>query len=223
VFKAYLTYWWKAQNEHSIHSPFVFDLYQKVIKDKKSSYYAFEEIEQLRKTLLESEESVEVEDLGAGSKRTNSPQRKVAEIAKNASKSPKIAQLLFRLVNYFQPLVILDLGTSLGLTTSYLARAAPSNAQFYSFEGSENLLEIASKNFQTLQIHDINLVKGNIDDTLPKIIENVSQIDFAFVDANHRYEPTKRYFELMLPKLTENSVLVFDDIYWSAEMTRAWH
>ncbi|MDX1905142.1 MAG: class I SAM-dependent methyltransferase [Thermonemataceae bacterium] len=223
MFRAYLKYWWIAKDEHSIHSPFVFEFYQNVIKDKRSSYYAFAEIENLRKKLLQSQDWVEVEDFGAGSKKNKSPMRKVATITKNATKNPQIAQMLFRLVNFLQPQTLLDLGTCLGITTSYLAKAAPKDAKIYTFEGAENLLNLAKKNTELLHIQSIDFVLGNIDETLPKVLKKITQVDFAFIDANHRYEPTKRYFELILEKTTENSVLIFDDIYWSEEMTKAWN
>jgi predicted O-methyltransferase YrrM len=45
----------------------------------------------------------------------------------------------------------------------------------------------------------------------------------VFVDGNHQKEATLRYFKLCLPKVHENSLLIFDDIYWSRGMKEAWN
>jgi len=221
TFKAYWKYLWRAKDEHSIHSPFIFDFYTQVIKNQDCEYYAYKEIEALRKLLLENKEVIVIEDFGAGSKVNSTPKRSLKQITKTATKSQKIGQVLFRIANFFQPKYVLDLGTCLGITTAYIATPLP-HSQIYTFEGSESLAEIAQKHFKILNLPHIKIIQGNIDQTLPQILEEIPQIDFAFVDANHRYEPTCRYFELMLTKIHEESILIFDDIYWSEEMEKAW-
>jgi predicted O-methyltransferase YrrM len=210
-----------AKDEHSLHSPFVFELYTQVIKTNGECYYAYQNIERLRKELLENSESVFVEDFGAGSKKNKNNKRTIQEIAKNASKNAKIGQMLFRLVNYFQPKTVIDLGTCLGVTTAYLASPIPLGT-LYTFEGSDNLMQLAKKHFKMLRLSNIKTIVGNIDNTLPKTLQQIDTIDFAFIDANHRYEPTMRYFEQLLTKSHENTVFVLDDIYWSDEMKKAW-
>jgi predicted O-methyltransferase YrrM len=221
ILKAYLKYFWRAKDEHSLHSPFVFELYTQVIKYTDCQYYVYEEIEKLRNILLKSHEIVEVNDLGAGSKVHQSPKRSIRQIAKTATKSAKIGQMLFRMTNYFQPKYVFDLGTCLGITTAYLAAPLP-NSVFYTFEGAKSLGQIAQKHFKMLHLPQIKLIEGNIDLTLPKFLEQIPQLDFVFVDANHRFEPTCRYFEWLLAKSHEDTVMIFDDIYWSEEMQKAW-
>ena len=63
----YLKYLFQSGNEHSIHSPFVFEFYMNVIKDQ-TPFYAFNQIEKLRAELLATREKIEVLDLGAGMK-----------------------------------------------------------------------------------------------------------------------------------------------------------
>ncbi|GAB4188018.1 MAG: class I SAM-dependent methyltransferase [Thermoflexibacter sp.] len=221
----YLTFWWKANDAHGIHSPFVFQLYTQVINIEKQ-YYCFEILENLRQNLLSDDTLLAINDLGAGSKNLTSTQRTVSQIAKNSISNPKTVQLLFRLVDYFQPNTILELGTCLGLTTLYLSEASPKEAQIYTFEGAEALAEQAKKLFEkeiTKQTtHNIALVVGNLDETLAKKVAELEQIDFVFFDANHQKVPTLQYFEICLSKAHENTVFVFDDIYWSAEMQTAW-
>jgi len=171
--------------------------------------------------MLVSTATIAVQDFGAGSKVNASRQRKIKDIARYAEKNARFGQLLFRLINHFQPAVAFDLGTSLGITTLYQA-AACKKTQVFTFEGCPQTLTMARKNFSQLGYSNITPVAGNIDQTLPAQIKQVQQLDFVFFDANHRLEPTLNYFALCLSKAHADSVFIFDDIYWSAEMTQAW-
>ena len=118
----YISYKKKAVSKHKVHSPFVFDLIVDVFENE-NSYYSFPAVELIRKKLLLTKRTLTVEDMGAGSRVFKSNQRKIKDIVKYSAQKPKYAQLLFKLVNYYQPNTILELGTSLGLTTAYLAKA----------------------------------------------------------------------------------------------------
>jgi predicted O-methyltransferase YrrM len=219
---AYLKYLLKSGNEHSIHSPFLFDLYTQVISIKNDRHSDYAAIGSLREELLRSKEEIEILDLGAGSRINKSNLRKIGTSAKNAEKPPKFGRLFHRLVQRFQPKNILELGTSLGLTTLYLSKAEP-NANLTTFEGCPQTAAKATQHFERLEAKNVRVVVGNIDDTLPDYVKKLkSTIDFAYFDANHRYEPTVRYFETCLPYIQNDSVFIFDDIYWSKEMTDAW-
>ncbi len=215
-----MRFWLRSGNAHSIHSPFVFQLYTQVICHPLP-YYCYETIEDSRADLLASEEPISVTDFGAGSRVLNTSSRKVCQIARYSEKSPALAQLLFRLVNHFQPNVIFDLGTCLGTTTLYMAHAQP-RAALYTFEGDPNLSALAQKRFEQFKCTSVRQIQGNIDQTLHNTLQAVPQVDFVFFDANHRKQPTLYYFEQCLSKKHEESVFVFDDIYWSAEMQEAW-
>ncbi len=219
----YLNYYFTAANGkgHGIHSPFVFDLVIKVLNDKMN-YHAYKEIELQRSLLLGNETIITVDDFGAGSTKGLTKQRVVQQIAATSLKPKKYAQLLYRLVNYFKPIQILELGTSLGITTAYLAKANPS-ATVTSMEGSTSIAGIARQQFDALQLNNINIVTGNFDETLHPVINNATQpFNFIFIDGNHRKEPTLRYFEQLLSKANNDTVYVFDDIHWSKEMEEAW-
>ncbi|UOQ99324.1 class I SAM-dependent methyltransferase [Hymenobacter sp. 5317J-9] len=218
---AYLRFWLRSGNAHGLHSPFVFGLYTSVVRHT-GVYTAYDAIEARRRQLLGSPASISVTDFGAGSHTGAGRQRRVADIARTAAKPRPLAQLLFRLVNYFRPATILELGTSLGLTTAYLA-SADSRSRVVTFEGCANVAAVARETFEELQLRNIDIIEGNIDNTLaPALAALKRPIDFAFFDGNHRYEPTLRYFEQCLAHRTEHSVFVFDDIHWSEEMERAW-
>ncbi|MHC2993715.1 SAM-dependent methyltransferase [Pontibacter sp. HJ8] len=216
----YLLYRAKSFKLHGIHSPFVFDLYQRVILHE-GNYYAYPKVEALREELQEDERTLLVTDFGAGPKAGLKKERKISYIARTSAKPAKYGQLLFRLVSHFQPKVIFDLGTSLGITTSYLAEANV-QATVYTFEGCPAIAGEAQANFTKLGLKNVHAVVGNLDETLPGQLEQIQQLDFVFFDGNHRYEPTMRYFEACLAKHHEHSVFVIDDLYWSSEMKRAW-
>lgn len=218
----YLSYYLTAFNGkgHGMHSPFVFDFILYVLNNR-SAYLPPAEIESLRKTLLRNNRVLQVEDFGAGSRKANQRQRSVSELALHALKPPKYAQLLFRLVQHYQPATILELGTSLGVTTAYLANGNPS-AKIITIEGSDAIAAVAKENLAGLSVKNVEQLVGNFDQLLPDAVSKLSSIDLAYIDGNHRYEPTLRYFHQLFPALHNNSIVVFDDIHWSAEMEKAW-
>ena len=218
--KDYLLHRFKAKTRHGVHSPFVYRLIDKVIYDfQPKKVYAG--IEALRKQLLNDKRSIQVTDLGAGSKVNNDQTKKISDIARNALKPRRLAQLLYRLAADLKPLNIIELGTCLGITTVYLQNASP-KAKVYSLEGSPETAAVALETFQKAGLTNIAEITGNFDDTLPGVIKELDQLDFVFVDGNHQRDATLKYFEWCLPKVHEDTMLIFDDIYWSEGMKEAW-
>ncbi len=205
---------------HGIHSPFVFDFITNVLNDNRN-FYCYKTIELLRKKLKQNDTVLTIEDFGAGTHTKQFRQRSVSSVAGSALKAPKFGQLLFRMVNHYQPSTILELGTSLGITTSYLA-CANFNANVITLEGAPAIASIAEANFDRQRLQNIQLVTGNFNSTLPDVVKNLSIIDFAFVDGNHRREPTLNYFYQLLQKSNDQSIFIFDDIHWSPDMEEAW-
>lgn len=220
--KKYLHYRLTGSNGqgHGVHSPFVFDFIKNVLRDKKQ-YDCYEKIEAIRKELLSNNKTIEVEDFGAGSNVIKSNQRVIKDIAASSLKPKKYAQLLFRMIQYYQPKTIVELGTSLGVTTSYLA-SANADSKVYTCEGAKEIASIAKQNFHTLDIKNINVIEGDFTKTLPTLFADLQQVDFAFVDGNHRKKPTIDYFDQLLNLSTFSTILIFDDIHWSKEMEEAW-
>ena len=216
----YLKYLFLAKNEHSLHSPFLYEFYLEVLKGSATES-DFSNIETVRKKLLSDEREIEITDLGAGSKLTQSNKRKVKDIAKNSQKPASLARVFYRIIRHYQYKTILDLGTSLGITTAYLAKAN-NKAKIYTFEGCPNTSQIANENFRELGIKNVESIVGDLSKTLQPQLDKTGNIDFVFFDANHRYEPTITYFEWCLDKIHEDTCFVFDDIYWSEEMKKAW-
>jgi predicted O-methyltransferase YrrM len=221
IITKYLKHRLKANTRHGTHSPFVYALLNNVFYNK-GYYYAYGQIENLRSKLLSNKTIIEHIDLGAGSRKNKSKELSIRQIARQSLKKPKLAKLLFRLVNNQQPAHIIELGTSLGITTAYLAKGNTA-AQVFTFEGSPAIAQQALKNFAALKLNNVFLKEGNFNQTLPQHLKTLEQpINLAYIDGNHTYQATIDYFNWLLPKVNNDSILIFDDIYWSVEMEKAW-
>jgi predicted O-methyltransferase YrrM len=220
--KKYFRYYRKANNSkgHGTHSPFVYDFIIHVLNDKKK-YDCYSKIESTRKELLSNKNKIEVEDFGAGSAIIPFKSRQINQIAASSLKRKKFAQLLFRIAKYYQLKTIVELGTSLGITTSYLA-SSDEKAHVFTLEGSKNIAEIAAQNFEKNSLHNIQLLQGVFEKTLPQLDLKLETIDLLFIDGNHRKKPTLEYFETFVKKRNSQSIFIFDDIHWSKEMKEAW-
>ena len=220
---AYLRYLVNSGSRHSVHSPFVYTLVDKVFRNNKENQ-AFQDILQIRRKLLNKSQVIEITDFGSGANRKDYSHRfeRVAFIARNSSVSSKYGRLLFRLVENFKPETILELGTSLGISTLYLALANP-EATIYTVEGCSTKSEQAAANFRALHISNIEQHIGRFDLVLPDLVKQAGKLDFAFIDGNHTYEATIENFNSLLRIAHNDTIFVFDDIHWSADMQRAWN
>ena len=220
--KKYFKYWFTASNGkgHGVHSPFVFDFIKFVLNDKKQ-YACYPEIERIRKKLLANKNTIEVEDFGAGSGVIKTNSRAVNKMSASSLKTKKYAQLLYRMVQYYQPKKIAELGTSFGTTTAYLSQAKP-DAVVYTLEGAETIAAIARQNFAELNLKNIKLLQGSFEKTLPLLFAEENIFDFVFIDGHHSEAPTLEYFTKFLNVSTASTIIVIDDIHWSKGMEAAW-
>ncbi len=220
IIRNYIKYRFLSRTKYDIHPPFLFDLVTKVFEDRKR-YPDYIKIENLKRELIKDKREISVLDFGAGSSIDTGNLKVVGKIARYSSKPKRYARLLYRLIKYFQPDTILELGTSLGISTAYMALAKP-NSKVITIEGCPNISAIANETFNKLNIWNIKLKTGEFDTVLPDVLVETGKLDFVFIDGNHRKEPTIKYFEMCLDKAHNNSVFVFDDIHWSQGMTEAW-
>ncbi|PZP45754.1 MAG: SAM-dependent methyltransferase [Pseudopedobacter saltans] len=225
--KKYIQYWTKANNGkgHGTHSPFVYDFIRKVLMDK-SKNSDFDKIEHLRKQLRKDNTLLEIKDFGAGSRVDGHKKRAISSIAKSALKPAKYSQLFYRIIQHYNYQNRIELGTSLGITTSYLS-SANTKGKVFTFEGAPSVAEVALKNFSNIGLQNITLTEGNFDETLPLFLKQLEEsgekLDFSFIDGNHREKPTIDYYEQILPFSHNNSVIILDDIHWSQGMENAWY
>lgn len=219
----YLRYLRRSKTKHGVHSPFVFDFITKVLEDH-THYPAYDLVEAQRDKLLHNKNQIEVVDLGvlAGKKKYSTYLERVKNIAKKSGISPSQGKLLHRIVKYFQPNIMVELGTSLGISSMYQVSASPESF-FVGIEGCASTASFADQNIALFSENKTFLVvMGGFDVMLPQVLQKLEKVDHAFIDGNHAYKPTLKYFSLLLPKLHENSILIFHDIHWSSEMEHAW-
>lgn len=216
----YIKYLLKSKNHHAIHSPFVFDLVTNIIY-KKTSTNKTTEIESLRISLCENNKLISVKDFGAGSNINKNKERKIKDIAKNSSKNKKFGELLYRIVKYFKPTEIFELGTSFGISTLYLSKANP-NSNITTFEGCKESAKIAIENFKKLDCTNIDTIVGEFGETFSKKLAEKSNVNMVFIDGNHSEDATIRYFEESIKYSDQKTILIFDDIHWSSGMEKAW-
>jgi len=203
-----------------VHSPFVYKLLTKCFYDK-TDYEAYKQLAEYRKRLTDNDLVIFVQDFGAGSRIFKSNARQISKVAKTAGITKKRAKLLFRLVKYLEPNSILEIGTSLGLATSALSFARPSSA-ITTIEGCKETSEVAREQFDFFKLKTIKLIHSEFDKALQSSEITSQTFDLIYIDGNHQKEATLSYFETFLPKVTNDTIMVFDDIHWSEEMTQAW-
>lgn len=219
ILTSYLQFLWNSTNAHGVHSPFVFNLVRKCFYDTQK-YSEYKVLKKYRDALLENSSTIEVTDFGSGSRVFKSNVRAINQIAKNAGVSSKNARLLFRIVRYFQPEKILEIGTSLGLATSALALGNP-KAAITTLEGCAETAKIARQQFQKFSFGATSVVT-KFEPYLEADATQSATYDLIYFDGNHSKEATLRYFETLLPTITNETIWIFDDIHWSAGMEEAW-
>ena len=222
--KSYLKFLWNSKNEHGVHSPFVFSLLTKCFYDKKPKP-EYSILKNYRKSLLQNKNFIEVTDFGAGSKVFKSNRRQISKIAQTAGISPKRAELLYRVTNYFKPAAILEIGTSLGLATSALA-LGNSKAKVITLEGCPQTSSIAKTQLQEFDCNNVENVvtefESYFEDLQLRLKTEIKNFNLIYFDGNHSKKATLTYFELLLPTINNDSVWIFDDIHWSQDMEEAW-
>jgi predicted O-methyltransferase YrrM len=220
---SYIRYLANAKSIQYIHSPFLFELMKYVFNDsKKHQPSVFNEIEAYRKKLVNDATVIRFEDHGAGADATGKTIREVSvsTMASKALKQGKYSRFLYRLVDYLKCTEAIELGTSLGITTSYLASACN---QVKTVEADKNVLNIAEEGWKQLSKRNIKSYCFDLNEGWTHLSNEIDTIDFLFVDANHRKEAVIRYLLQALPYIHQKSVIVLDDIHWSEDMLEAWN
>jgi len=205
---------------HGIHSPFIFDLVSRVFRNK-IDYDIVCSIRKVRKRLISDRRSIVVNDLGAGSEKFKTNIRKVSDIARYSPIPAKYGALLSNLASEFGKPFIVELGTSFGISTMFMAAYCP-DVMVYTIEGCPAIAEIADQNFNDAGLTNIKLLTGSFDEALPLVAETGIKPGLVFIDGNHRKDPVLKYFNHMAELSDNKTVIVIDDIYYSKEMEEAW-
>ena len=215
---SYIKFLLKSSNQHGVHSPFVYDLITKCFYDK-TNYSEYKALEAYRSELLQNQEMITITDFGTGSKVFKSDERAIKAMVKTSGTSLKNTKLLFRLVNYFQSASVLELGTNLGIGTYALSLGNP-KAAITTIEGCSETLKVAQRQFTEKKSSNIQTIHGDFKTQIQQLPK--TKWDLVFFDGHHSKEATLDYFESLLPAAHNDSLFIFDDIYWSKGMTEAW-
>jgi len=216
----YAGYLLKARHKkgQGIHSPFTYNLVTKVIFDNQH-YEEYDLFRKIKNEFKRSQKIIIMDETGARSA-CFKKKRSIAKMSKYSSVNSKFGKLLFRLVCYFKPEIIVELGTSLGISSVCMS-VGNSQSSLYTIEANEELCSIANRLFEKYKIENVKVIQGCFDEILDKEIEKLSRPEFVFIDGNHTYENTIRYFEYFSKRM-EDGIIVFDDINWSKGMRKAW-
>lgn len=214
----FINYFLSVVDQHSIQAPFAYQFYQQ-LKKSVAGAERIQEIENIRHQYLNDNRPIIGDDLGAGSRMIKTST--IASIARHGISSRRECMLLHKLASIFNSEICVELGTSLGIATSYIA-SAKSVKKVFSFEGNNMLVDKAYNLFQTLGNEKVEIVKGDIDVELPILLESLDNINFAIIDANHTKRALMNYYEMLSPKMNVNGIMVIDDIRWSLEMYNGW-
>ncbi len=222
AFLGYLRHYLKSQSKYRLHSPFVYDFYKHVLSDTEE-YQQFRVVNRLRKELESVSRFIKRKDLGAKRKDFPGDQRfvRVRDIVHQSCVSQKKGELLFRMVRQYKPANILELGTSLGISSIYLGLASP-DSRIITLEGCLDSANVAHENFDKSGLKNIEIITGNFEDKLTGALEKMPSPDLVFFDGNHKMKPTLAYFEECLKHISQNTIFIFDDIHWSSGMEEAW-
>ena len=206
---------------HGIHSPFVFNLVNRVLRNRPETAIVCS-IENVRKRLLRDNRVIDFKDFGAGLGSQGNNPRKVSYIARYSPVPEKYGILLANMAAEFGGQLIVEFGTSLGISTLYLASFC-GGTPVISTEGSPAVAEIADNNFKAAGLKNIRLNVGSFDDWIPVLINQGIKPGLIFIDGNHRKEPLLEYFKRMAEISGNNTVIIIDDINYSPEMGEAWN
>lgn len=214
---AFLKYWLQKEDRYSQQSPFVFQIYTRLLHFLKENKTGDPEIENLRKEFLENRTKINVVDLGAGSKKVPLPTRSISEITRYSTSGIKYSQLYQFFCGATPAENVIELGTCVGISTRYLSKSTM--GKLYSFEGSEEIQKIAR---QKPGLEKTEFILGPIEERLPEVLNKTPQVDFALIDANHTYRGTVQSFYALLSKVHSKSIMAIGDIHWTPEMEKAW-
>lgn len=143
-------------------------------------------------------------------------------LATNTSIHRYWGTFLYLCANAVQAKTILELGSCVGISGSYLA-SGKSCQRFITVEGSSDLASFAELNIgQITNLYEV--MNTSFDSALDTIFETLeSGLDLVYIDGQHEKDATLHYFERVIPYLNKGAVVLFDDIYWSKGMIEAWN
>lgn len=203
---------------HGVHSPNMYNFFRETLFN--TSKFDYSSAENIQALCLKNQKVINVTPAGA-SLQKNDTMRRICDIAASSSSYGKYGRLLQRISAYLKPNQILELGTSLGIGTIYLASGSP-KSKIVTIEACKATCNEARQNFDNIGISSsIKSINANFDEVLPELISN-EKFELIYIDGNHTYEATLRYYNMIAQSAASSTVAIFDDINWSRGMSAAW-
>lgn len=219
AFLSWLKYYVKAKTIYQVHSPLIYEMMQFIL-DEGRQYYVFDLIERERERLLADSSPIKRTDFGAGAHNQGNQVTTISKIAKRSLSTKWQCAVMFRLAELLEAKQILEMGTSLGISTLYLA--GNQNRRVTALEGDPALSKITSDLAHKLSYQNLHLYTGPFSETLPKVLDVGNSFDLIFMDGHHLYQPTIDYFSQIELITKEHTIVIIDDIHWSPCMQKAW-
>lgn len=211
----------RHRNGYGLHSPFVYELARNVIFNK-NRWTVPGNVREYHRAMRRSDQKLVIYDHGAGSRVTGREERKVASIARHSSVTPRQGALLYRLSKWYRPAAVVEAGTGIGISTSYLAAGAE-NAVISTIEGSPAKHNFAREHTDAGSSGGLEFLLGTFDTHIDRLASAAPDRTLFFIDGDHRYHSTmERVRSVMAQKELTETMMILDDIYWSDDMERAW-
>jgi predicted O-methyltransferase YrrM len=218
--KHYILYAYRSKTKYKIHSPFVFDFIRDILESSNRSFPKLPS--DLRNYYIKYNQKIDIEmNAGEGSLVLNDKPTSTKSLITTIGIPQKYGKILYKLTEKYKCRNIIELGTSFGISTSYLA--ANKDCKVQSIDANKQIQDIAKEAFQKLKTSNTVFISARFDEVLKDLCSQSNEISLIFIDGDHNKDATIRYFNTCLPYLHENTIMVFDDIYWSKGMTEAWN
>ena len=116
--------------------------------------------------------------------------------------------------------VILELGTSLGISTLALALGAPGR-RIISIEGCPGLAAIARENLKKHGAQNAEVLCMEFSEALALLKDKGTKVVLAFIDGNHRGAALAENVHI-IREMGEEIIIVADDIHMNKDMIQSW-
>lgn len=204
----------RSVSRYRIHSPYIYSLITKGLKSSLSPEASLS-MRQLKKN-IHGVPPFTSEDAGTGVNRTlGGPQ-----LLKMGISHP-YGKMLYGISKHLKPNNILEIGTSAGISAAYMALGNP-HAKIKTVEACKNKALIAKDLMEKNNFHNVSVIYGYGNEVLDQLAKENYKAQMVYVDADHSWEGTVGFFHQLTRLTTRESIIILDDIYWSADMQRAW-
>lgn len=218
----YIKHQVNSKNQFRIHSPFVFEFYEKILNPEPKEVF-FDKVDKIRKEIIQKGRRVPLQDFGPNICTQLPNYREIYKIGIQALKPVYLDRILGRISHFIKAESIIEIGTFPGITTAFLSFYNP-NSQVFSLEDNPELARLAQDNLDKLELKNVQVIQGNFNDPVPSLFSlNLVSPRFILIKGDHRNVSTMHYFREFLKEGNEQDVMVIDDIHRSIEMENDWN